>query len=175
MSLSKWNRIPVVWRWRLLSAALLALAVLSFEMNFRKTISMVKGYKELKQASDVLSADIANHRKGAKDPEITEMGVINANASFLEFISSFAQSNAVSVVEITQTYYQEAEHYSIETNKLVLNGPYAAILKLIYEIEKQKAAAVNSVSWEMKKVNEINDYKLFATLYIKRVKYEKPF
>lgn len=169
----KWNNLQVVWKWRLLFAGIAFLFLTSYYFNFKRTIAIIKEYKELSTFADTmpdinaLLKESTNHIKNSAKLQTV------SSETILHTISAFCEENEILVKEITQSSYRDSANYIIETNRITINGSYQNMLRLLYNIEKrQRIATINSVHWELQKDKITSEYILFATLYIKQIKHE---
>lgn len=162
------ENIPVIWRWRILIAGTILLCLAALQFNILRTIDTIKDYNKVKNEAARIPQDF-NDVDYLPDDTTKNTD----SKSVLKFMTDYCDSNKISVREVAQTYSPNKDTIVIETNRIVLEGKYEAVLRLISDLERKKITPINSVSFELTKDKSTNKYSLQSLLFIKKIYNEK--
>ena len=168
------QKIPLVWRWRLLLFSTPLLLLLSYEFNIKRTINLVADYNVAKRSFELSAKDFNagknNFQKGPKNYYDRSNTVPD---SFFHFFTNYCDTNNVDIVGIGQTFFVR-DSITIETNKINLSGTYENILKVLALIENErKINPLNAVTFELLNDKNNEKHSLSSVVYIKRLVHEK--
>lgn len=106
------------------------------------------------------------------------LGHSNAGVEFQEHllkqVTEFCQQNQLILREYPQVHNYIQQEYNIETNEIIVEGPFIKLLKLLYALEQEyKLGKVVSAKFMSKKDFKTNQMKLTLTIYVQNIKKEK--
>lgn len=167
----RWNHIAVLWRWRIIFFLSLFFIVIAYHYNVRKTVDLIYEFNDLKRraAASANAVNITSDNTAASNKEADKNP-----KPIIDVITDYCEYNKLTINSMSQTYFKDTASYTIETNMVTVQGSYNNILQLIYNIETARNnATVASAVFELKKErNTDNSYRLYNTLFIKRLKNE---
>jgi len=171
---TRFNNIPVVWRWRLIFAGSFLLFWTAYKLNIKKTIELYTSYVELEKAFAAIPKDFNVIRKDIENLASIKNVVVNDSMNMLKAISQYCDSIGIDIKEINQVYSSTNDSITIETNKIIIEGNYQKTLQLLHCIEKEKGiAAISSAEWQLTNDKATGTYSLLSIFYIKRIVHEK--
>ena len=138
---------------------------IAYIYNIQKTINIISSYYSLK-------GNIANIQDEDKKTKLRTQDKIASTQNTIDNISKLCTQNNVVINEILQYPISKTETYSIETNKILVSGKYNDILNTIWLVEQRKIATINSLQWQLLKLNGDKTPQLYANIYIKHASYE---
>ncbi len=133
----------------------LLLAVLSWQLNFKKTFNLWKAnqkYKERLEASVHSSSQIPLLEKQKKQMEASALRTYDRDL-LLEKVSEFCKNNKMLLLNFPETERHDANNIVYMTNLIEVQGSYKDILQLAYLLEySERMGAVVSL-----KFNRVED------------------
>lgn len=92
----------------------------------------------------------------------------------LEKVSKYCQLNNLILREFPETNSFSRQEYLVETNVVVVEGPFIKLLKLVYELEqKSRIGKVVALQFSAKKDLKTNVLRLSATIYFQNINKQK--
>lgn len=96
---------------------------------------------------------------------------IDIHQLLLEMVTGYCQKNNIILKEFPQPFETEKNGYLTKTAKVVVEGDFVYLLKLVYHIEKNyKVGKVVSVDFKAEKELKTKIRKLQSTIYIQNIK-----
>ena len=162
----------------LLGVAAVLLVFIVYSLGVSKTIKAYHDYSDAKARMEM--AQNAPLMAAQLERELilmdAKMGTTkafkqNTAETLLNLITNYCQSNHAVLREFPRTTIDMQGDLTIETNQFVLEGNFATILKLIYNLEqKNKIGKVASVKYQLKKDFKTKEMVLTASVFIQNIK-----
>ncbi len=160
--------LPVLWRWRILIAGTLLLFFAALRFNIAKTIGVIRDYNSVRNDAAKIPQDF-NAVDYLRDDTTKETD----SKYVLRYMTDYCDSNRISIREIAQTYSPNKDSIIIETNRILLEGSYESVLRLVSDLEEKKITLINSANFELTKDRSTGKYSLLSLLFIKKIYHEK--
>ena len=94
----------------------------------------------------------------------------NINQLLLEKVSRYCKKNNIRFYELPQAHTIQDDIFIIETNKVVLEGSYTKLLKLLYQLETEKCyGKIISANFESEIDLRTNRIQLYLTIYLQNI------
>ena len=161
----------------LLLGLLFVFLIISYKMAFKNTIDLGRQCKVFKEKlENIQSAPLKI--QGLKE-EIALLDNIIGNTNdtmqvqdlLLESITIYCENNTITLKDFPKTHTIIDEDYVVETSKLVIEGSFVNILKLVYMFETNfNIGKVASVSFELKNERSRRKPRLESTIFIQNIR-----
>ena len=162
---------------RVLIAGIVVFALLAYIFAFNKTIKLSNENRNLKnQLAQIENApqriSALNHQLDELD---TKLGYIRGDGALsqeaiLSYVSNYCISKNIFLKEFSEPEISENSGYTVETNILQIEGSYAEILTLIYEIEHvERLSKIASLQFKKTKDRKTKRDKLIAAVHFQNI------
>ncbi len=99
---------------------------------------------------------------------------MDVQSAILEKTGHFCQQHQLTLKSFPKTHYYKDKDYLVMTNKLVVEGEFIKILKLIYLFEQKfQLGKIISVQFDKERDRKTKRMKLYGSLFIQNVKHVK--
>jgi len=161
----------------LLLIAVLAL-LLVYLFGLKKTINAIVEYKRISEnyeqaqnAPRLLLELQKKLNKINKSVDFSKENTLTAEQNILELVTKICQEYKMTLMQFPKTNKTQKGDFLIETNQFVVEGTFANLIKLVFQIEqKNKVGRVASIHYELKKNMETKKHYLVATIFIQNIK-----
>lgn len=162
-----------------LLAGFVVLLILSYALSIRRTIALGEICNRLEQQKESLQNAPAKIRK--INQELANINAIigkdmhvdmDVQSAILEKTGQFCQKQKLTFKRFPKTHYYNEKDYLVMTNKLVMEGEFIKILKLIYLFEQEfQLGKIISVQFEKERDRKTKRMRLYGSLLIQNVKH----
>lgn len=133
----------------------------SIELQITNSHDAPEQIKEMKQRIGMMEQLIGTKVEGN----------IDMHQLLLDMVTQYCQKNQLILKEFPLPFETEKNGYLTKTAKVVVEGDFIALLKLVYHIEqKYKVGKIASVDFKAEKELKTRKRKLQTTLYIQHIK-----
>lgn len=161
----------------LLSGIIFIFLIISYNMAFKKTILLGRQCKEFKEKLENIQTAPQKIHSLKKEIACLDNIIGNTNDTvhiqdaILESITSYCKNNTLTLKELPKTHTITDKDYLVETCKLVVEGSFANILKLIFLFETSyNIGKVASVNFELINLRTRGRPSLETTIFIQNIR-----
>ena len=162
---------------RLLIALAAVFLFMTYFLGIKKTFSKYRECKELEnkvQLAVNAPAELTEVEKkyNAMEKSMESFAAeINVQQSLLGVVSKYCNENGLVVKDFIQPVMSSEKDVTIETNSFVVEGPFARMLRLVYNLEQiNRLGRIASVNFSLKRDYAAKSNNLTATIYIQNIK-----
>ena len=163
---------------KLLMIAVLFLFVLIYSFGIKKTVNTILEYKKISEnyeqvqnAPKLLNDLQSKLNKINKSVDFKRENSLSSEQNILELVTKICQDSKMTLMQFPKTNKTQKGDFLVETNQFVVEGSFANLVLLVYQIEqKNKVGRVASIQYELKKNNETKKQYLIATIFIQNIK-----
>ncbi len=164
-----------------LFAGFVILLILSYSLSIRRTVKLgeictnLEEQKESLQNAPSKIQKIGNELNNINAMIGKDMHVdMDVQSAILEKTGHYCQHQRLTLKSFPKTHYYKDKDYLVMTNKLVVEGEFIKILKLIYKFEQKfQLGKIISVQFEKERDRKTKRMKLYGSLFIQNVKHIK--
>lgn len=163
---------------RMLIIAALLFGFVVYSGFVKKTIETYGDCKELHEKMEIASN--APIEKARIQKELVRLNSIIGSEkgsdtpvreALLSMLTGYCQDTNILLREFPSTLTKQETNLMVETNIFTIEGSFAKLLRLIYELEqKQKLGKISSVTYQSKKDITTKKLILTATVYLQNIK-----
>lgn len=162
----------------LLLAATLVFIFTGYELSIKKTWTTYEDCKvsenQLQQAFNAPQKIERLEKKLISIDNIIGISRKDSNSlqeSLLGIVSAYCQQNNITLKEFPKAISTREKDLLVETNVFVVQGGFAKLLKLVFQLEqKYKIGKLASVDFHSKKNMETKNTTLTETIYLRNIK-----
>lgn len=174
------QRLSHKHRFYLLLTGALVFLLISWKLAIKKTVvlkNQVKTIQEQLLAAENAPQKIATYTSKLQLVESKIGNSIsldkNINQALLEKVSDYCKQNNIKFYELPKAHTINDGPFIIETNKVVLEGNYIKLLKLLYQLETEKRyGKIISAGFESIKDLRTSRTQLYLTVYLQNIRKE---
>lgn len=163
-----------------LSIALIVVALFVYQLAIKSTLQAYEefslGKAQIEQAINAPTEALAFKKQLIKiDKQIASENVLESEGSqtLLGFVIDYCQNNEVVLREFPKMETEEQGDLKVQTSRFVVQGTFASLVGLIYNLEqKNKFGKISSVRYELKKDMKTKQMMLSASVFLQNVKNE---
>jgi hypothetical protein len=163
---------------QLLIIGSILLAAIVYYFAIKKTIDAYEKFSDCSQKMKFASSAPMMAAKMEKELTVMNEKMSNQNKSgqntaqvLLELVTNYCQKNHAVLREFPQTSSSNKENLLIETNRFIVQGDFATLINLVYDLEqKNKLGKVASVHYQLKKDFITKEMALTSTVFLQNVK-----
>lgn len=164
-----------------LIAACLLFFLIAWKLAIKRTIALKNQCGTLSEkliSAERAPKEIAHYKTNLELIEnkigenVTE--IINPNELLLEKVSKYCQNKNIRFYELPKSHIINETEFVIETNKVVIEGRFIKLLKLLYQIEtERKYGKIISADFESEKDLRTGNTHLYLTIYLQNIRKKK--
>ncbi len=164
-----------------LIAGFVLLLILSYSLSIRRTVTLSKICNKLEEQKESLQNAPSKIREIGQ--ELNNINTLigkdmhinmDVQSAILEKTGHFCQQHQLTLNNFPKTHYYKDKDYLIMTNKLVVEGEFIKILKLIYLFEQKfQLGKIISIQFDKERDRKTKRMKLYGSLFIQNVKHIK--
>ena len=172
-----WNKLTYQQKNKVLAIGYVVFLFVVYQLAISKSIELFSQNSSLKEKlitakESYKSKEELEKRKEKLDYHISSFFVdsLSHQEFLLETISTYCHQHHVLIKEIpAKTEYRE-DNFEVGTHKIVLEGDFIPLLKMVYLLEqKNKAGRLSSAFFSLKYDNKRKKEVLSLTLYIQNI------
>lgn len=157
-------------QWLILGAVLLL--IIAYWFSFRKTIHAYQKNNNL--TTQVEQIQNANYNIQQLEQQLAKTNIQKAtpfNQTVLfEKISQFCKSNQLDILTFEEPQIVTTDNYEVTTNYMEIEGAFAAITRLVYELEQQlKLGRIASVKYKLDYNRKTKKDFLIGKIYLQNI------